>query len=285
LLSKSREVLFMAFSTTQLAASSPVLERSSISWRAIFAGAFISLLAYFILMALGLAIGGATLRGVISGDSSAQGLGIGSGIWLIVTAFISLYFGSYMAGRVSGLITSRVGGVQGLVITALFFGFLFTQVGAGIGALGSGLGSIVGKVGGAAGDMAQNPQVKSVIEKSLGSLNLKSPPDQVAQGVASRLIQGRDDDAKNFLASQAGISRPDADRRIAQARTDIQSTLHDVGVTAAKITTIAGWTIFGMLLIGALAGVYGGGGGARANLKRPLSEGDLRKLDQRSRAA
>ena len=260
------------------------LEHSSISWRAIFAGAFISLLAYLTLTSLGVAIGGASLRGVIAGGEGGQALGIGSGIWLVVTALISLYFGSYMASRVSGLITSRIGSVQGLVITSLFFGFLAMQIGAGLGAIGSGLGSVAGKAGGAASDLAQSPQAQSVVQKSLGDLNLKSSPTDVAQGLATRLAQGDEDGAKAYLANQAGISNAEADRRIAQARTELQSTARDVGTTAAKVTSIAGWTMFGMLFLGSIASLLGGGAGARANLKRPVSEGDVRNIEK-SKAA
>lgn len=260
------------------------VEHSSISWRAIFAGAFISMLAYFILTALGLAIGGASLRGVISGGEGGQALGIGSAIWLIITALASLYFGSYMASRVSGLITSRIGGTQGLVIASLFFGFLVMQIGAGIGALGSGVSSVVGMAGGAAGDLAQSQQVQGVLQKSLGGLNLKSPPAEVAQGVASRLAQGDNEGAKAYLANQAGISQAEADQKIAQARSELASTARDVGTTAAKVTSIAGWTIFGMLLLGSLAALFGGASGARANLKRPVSDSDVRNI-RKSKAA
>lgn len=254
------------------------LERSSISWRAIFAGAFISFIFYLILTSLGFAIGGSTLRGVVQGQGGGGGLSIGAGIWLVVSVFISLFFGSYLAGRVSGLVTSRVGGVQGVVVAALFFAFLISQVGAIVGAVGSGLGNVIGAAGTAASSASNNPQVQAVIQDRLGDLNLKSPPDQVAQGLATRLIRGDTIGARNYLASQAGISRAEADRRLTQLKTDFQTKVKDVGAATAKAVSIAGWTLFGVFLLGTGFSSLGGAAGVRRNLSRPVSAGDRRRL-------
>lgn len=260
------------------------VEHSSFNWRAVFAGAFIALLTYFILTALGLAIGGSSLEGVITGGDGLQSLGIGTAIWLVVSVLIALAVGSYFAARVSGLITSRVGGTQGLVITSLFFAFMMWQVSSGIGMLTSGVGSVFGAVGSAADNIARNPQVQDVVQRSLGDLNLQSPPEEVAQGVAIRLLRGQEEQAKSYLANQAGISEAQADRRLAQFRDQLQSTAQDVGQSVAQVASIAGWTIFGMLLLGSIAALLGGGAGARATLKRPLSRGDVKNIDK-TRAA
>jgi hypothetical protein len=260
------------------------LQRSSISWRAIFAGAFISLLFYVILTALGIAIGGAKLQGVVAGTSGGGGLTLASGLWLGISVLISLFAGCYLAGRASGLMPSRIGGIQGLVIAALFFGFLFMQVGSVIGSLGSGLGSVVGTVGNAAGGMAGNPQVQAVVQDRLGDLNLKSPPDQVAQGVASRLIRGDTQGAKNYLASQAGVSRAEVNRRVDQFNTDVQNTLKDIGTKTAKAASLAGWSLFGIVLVGSIFSYLGGLVGVGATLGRPMSRRDELRV-RRTRAA
>lgn len=254
------------------------LERSSINWRAIFAGFFISLMVYMILTSLGLAIGGSTLKGVVQGQGGGTGLSIGSGIWLVVSVFLSLFTGSYLAGRVSGLVTGRIGGTQGVVIAALFFAFMLSQVGALVGALGNGLGSVIGAAGSAASGASNNPQVQSVIQDRLGDLNLKSPPDQVAQGLGTRLIRGDTIGARNYLASQAGISRAEADRRLNQLKTDFQSKMKEVGASTAKAVSIAGWTLFGVFALGTGFSVLGGSAGARGNLSRPVSASDQRRM-------
>lgn len=254
------------------------LERSSISWRAIFAGFFISFMVYLILASLGLAIGGASLKGVVQGQGGGQGLTLGSGIWLVATALISLFIGSYLAGRVSGLVTSRIGGVQGFVVAALFFAFMISQVGAIVGTVGSGLGNVIGSAGTVAQSATTNPQVQAVIQDRLADLKLKSPPDQVAQGLASRLIRGDTTGARDYLAQQAGISRAQADRKINQFRTEFQDKMRDIGTATAKAVSIAGWTLFGVFLLGTIFGVLGGAAGARRNLSRPVSKSDQRRI-------
>jgi len=260
-----------------LAEATHALERSSISWRAIFAGVFISLLVYFILTFLGLAIGGSTLQGLIEGRESVAGLGIGTGIWIVLSCLISLFVGAYYAGRVSGLITIKIGRVQGLVISALFFGFLFSQLGAAVGSIGQGAGSMLKGIGSAAGDVSKNPQVQETVNKALGDLNLKSPPDEVAQGLTVRLLRGDTTGARNYLARQAGISQAEAQRRIDGFQQDFQNAARQAGSTAAKAVSIAGWTLFGTTLLGTLFAMLGGGIGTAANLKRPLSRTDEKR--------
>ncbi|MEW6055301.1 MAG: hypothetical protein AB1540_01695 [Bdellovibrionota bacterium] len=258
------------------------VQHSSINWRAIFAGTFVSLLVYSTLMALGVAIAGATLVGVINAEEGGTALSIGSGVWLIVSALVSLFVGSYLAGRVGGLIHTRIGTVQGLVISSLFFAFLLSQVGAGIGGLGRGVGSTIGALGGAAGDLSKNPQVQDTIERSLGDLNLKSPPDQVIQGVATRLLRGDETGARDYLARQAGLSPTEAQQRIDTFKNDFQNTAKDVGATAARVVSVAGWTLFGSLLLGSLFAALGGGAGARRNLNRPLGQKDEEVIDRKA---
>lgn len=253
------------------------MEHSTISWRAIFGGTFITLLFYFILMSLGLAIGGASLQAIIEGGTDGGALSIGSCVWLIVSALISLFVGSWFAGRVSGPVPQRIGAVQGMVISALFFGFLISQIGATVGLLGRGLESTV--------NLAQSPQVQDTVEKALGGLNLKAPPDQVLQGVATRLLRGDDEGAKRYLARQAGIGTNEATRRIKAMKTDIEKTVRDVGSKVAKATSVAGWTFFGAMFLGTVAAVFGGGGGAATNLRRPLSRGDQERFEERKRRA
>jgi hypothetical protein len=269
--------------TAQIIESERV-EISSVNWRAIFAGAFVALLVYGMFLGLGIAIGGAAAIGVIERGGSGQGLGIGSAIWMMISVLVSIFLGAYAAGRVSGLIAGRVGRVQGAVIAALFFGLLFSQVGSGIGMLGRGLGSAADVLGGAAGQGAQNPQVQQAVRAQLGNLNLKSPPEVVAQGLLTRIVGGDLPGARNYLAGEAGISPAEADQKIRQLSAQLTDTLRDAGAATARAVSAAGWTIFAALLLGSAAGVIGGGMGARASLARPAGKGD-RKAIRDSRAA
>lgn len=258
--------------------------RSVVSWRAIFAGAFISLLTYSILMSLGLAIGGASLVGVIEGEGGGQALGIGSGVWLVVSTLISLFVGSYLASRSAGMIPMRLGRVHGLVVCSLFFIFMLSQLGSGIGLIGRGVGSSVGAIGSAGGDLASNPQVQNMVEDQLGDLPLKASPEVVVKGLTSRMVRGDTEGAKNYLARQAGISPQEADTRIKGFQQRFEDTAQDVGTTAARTASIVGWTLFGALLLGALASMLGGGAGAKANQRQPVSGRDERNMSERKAA-
>jgi hypothetical protein len=45
-----------------------------------------------------------------------------------------------------------------------------------------------------------------------------------------------------------------------------------------------GWTLFGALVLGMLAGAFGGGAGAAANIRSPLDRLDQKALDRRQAA-
>jgi hypothetical protein len=251
---------------------------SSISWRAIFAGGLIALLTYTLLMTLGMAFGGANLQGVIQGEDTIQGLGVGAGIWLIVSVLISLFVGSYVSGRVGGLLSTRIGRIQGAVVSALFFGLLLTQLGAAIGALGRGVGSIVGSAGGAAVSSAQSSQVQDIIDDALEGTRLKAPPDTVARGLASRLLRGDTDGATAYFARQTGMSRAEAQTRMQDLKQKVTKAATDAGTAAAKGLKVVGWTLFGAILLGTLSALIGGGAGAQVNLRAPLGPLDRKAL-------
>jgi len=267
--------------TQRIEATSPY---GTVSWRAIFAGTFVSLLVYFALLSLGLAVGSGSLQNAAQGTGSAGGIGIGAGIWTAASIFISIFAGSFAAGRVGGDLPIRVGRIQGLVIAALFFTFVLSQLGTAIGLLGKGIGSTVSAVGGAAGEISQNTDVQDLMDQALGNLNLKSPPDVVAKGVASRLVQGNGNAAKNYLASQAGITPAQADAPIQALKPQMEQTLRRAGVETAKVVKTVGWVLFFSILLGALGGSSGGSLGAAYNLRKPISSAD-QKATSGNRAA
>lgn len=250
------------------------VSNSTVKWRAIFAGLFVSLMTYLILMSAGLALGGLNLVGVIQGRDSAQALGIGAGIWMVAAIMISLFTGAFAASRVSGLITNRIGRTQGVVIAALFFGVMLSQLGSAIGTLGRGVGDTIGAVGSAAGDLSKNPQVQDLVDDVIGDLNLRSSPEVVVSGVTRRLVRGDTQSAVNYLSREANITPEEANARLQHLQGDIKATATDVGTTAAHAIKVGGLTLFGALVLGMLSSLLGGGLGAGANLRKPLSRAD-----------
>jgi hypothetical protein len=249
--------------------------RPHISWRAIFAGAFVAVLVEMLLTTLGVAVGGIGLERVVQ-QGGGTGLSIGAGIWFIASAIIALGCGGYASARVSGLVPSRVGGVEGLVVSALLFVALFAGIGSGLGALGKGTGALLGSAGRGVTDVAGNEQVQSVVQGALGDMNLRSDPTQVAQGVASRLLSGDEQGAVNYLAAQAGIQPTEARIRMQQMRADLTSAAKGVGQSMARGVQLAGWTMFLTILLGSAAGLLGGALGARRNFRQPMSDTDWR---------
>jgi hypothetical protein len=245
-----------------------------ISFRSIVAGLLIAAFCMLGLLGLGLAFGGIGM----DQDTSAKSAGIFTGVWFLVSALLSIFVGSYFAARISKFRTGRIGSAQGLVIAALFLGFFLYQTVSAIGSLGSAAGSIVGKSGTmiaqGAQQASQNDQVSNAVssmaEDTLGNLNLKQDPTVVARGVGTRLYRGDTEGAKNYLAMQAGISPLEADARINQAKANIDKFVADTKEATGTALRSAGWSLFLLVILGALSAVGGGALGSVANFRKPL---------------
>ena len=247
-----------------------------ISWRSIAAGVLVSLFTMLGLLGLGMAMGGVGL----DEDTSAQAAGVFSGIWFIASVIISLFVGSYFAARMSKFQTARIGSAQGVVIASLLIGFMVFQSVSMVGAIGSKVGTVIGKSVGIAAkgaqEASQSPGISSAVnnlsEEALAELNLKSEPSVVAQSVATRLINGNPESAKNYLAAQAGITPAEADTRIAQLKVEVDRRVEDAKVAAGNALQSAGWTLFFLVILGSASAIGGGALGSRANFRHPLSQ-------------
>jgi len=243
-----------------------------LSWRSIIAGLVISLLFYGIMMSLGLGIGGQSLSGVIQHARGGQGLSVGAGFWLVLSNIVAVFVGAYFASRITHFFSKDRGGAQGLVVAGAFFALMVLQAGMAIGAVGSGVGSAMSSMGGAVSDVAGQPGMDKFLDQTFKNLNLKSDPKTVAAGLSSHLVRGDQDGAYKYLAQQAGISEQEAKSRIDAVANDIQASAKDAGVKAAKVASGIGWTVFTILLLGSLAGYFGGYSGAGRNVRKPLLE-------------
>lgn len=245
-----------------------------VSWRSVLAGFLVSMFFLAILLSLGMAFGGIGL----SDGTTAQRAGIFTGVWFVISTLISLFAGSYFAARISKFHTGRIGSAQGLVIAALFFGVLLFQTMAAIGwagrTAGVALGGTAAAVSAGAGAAANsdNPAVNTIVQSAVSDLDLKSDPQAVIAGVGSRMVRGDVDGAKNYLASQAGITPAEADRRLSALRAQVDQAVVQAREATAKGLQATGWTLFITMVIGALAAVFGGATGSIANVRRPIAE-------------
>ena len=132
------------------------------------------------------------------------------------------------------------------------------EIGSAIGLVGKEVES----VGQAAGTATTGAQT------SLGNLDLKSPPSDVAKNISARLLQGDTVGARSYLADQAGISPTEADQRLQDFKNQAQTTARNVGGTAAGAVSVAAWAVFGVLFLGNAIAVLGGGMGTIAENRR-----------------
>src|SRR4051812_30573732 len=72
-----------------------------VSWGAIFAGLFVTIVLQIMLTLLGVAVGLAQVE-PLQGETPTKGLAIGSGIWVLVSSLISIWVGACVSGRLSG---------------------------------------------------------------------------------------------------------------------------------------------------------------------------------------
>lgn len=244
-----------------------------ISWRSIIAGLLVAFLVDATLMALGLAIGGVSLSGGI--EASAASAGLMTGAWFLISAIVSLFAGGYFAARVSNFSTPMIGSAQGLVIAGLFFALFLWQatevVGWATRLAGSAVATTTAAASGGAAALSQSEIARTAIDDAVGDLELRSSPETVISGVATRLIRGDAQSAKVYLARQANISPAEADRRINEANAQVAAAGRQVREGAAKALQATGWSLFVGMLLGAAAAIGGGAVGSRLNERKPLA--------------
>src|SRR5262245_9676498 len=114
-----------------------------VSWGAIFAGFFVTIVVQIMLTLLGAAVGIASLE-PFREPHSGQKVAIASGIWLLVSGLISIWVGACVAGRLCGGPRRADGLIHGIVTwsvsTCATLALLATTVGAVIGGTAALLG-------------------------------------------------------------------------------------------------------------------------------------------------
>lgn len=114
-----------------------------VSWGAIFAGFFVTIVIQLTLTLLGAAVGIASLE-PFREPHSGQKVAIASGIWLLVSGLISIWVGACVAGRLCGGPRRADGLIHGIVTwsvsTCATLALLATTIGTVIGGTASLLG-------------------------------------------------------------------------------------------------------------------------------------------------
>ena len=114
-----------------------------VSWGAIFAGFFVTMVIQLMLTLLGAAVGTASLE-PFREPHSGQKVAIASGIWLLASGLISIWVGACVAGRLCGGPQRADGLIHGIVAwsvsTCATLALLATTLGAAIGGTAALLG-------------------------------------------------------------------------------------------------------------------------------------------------
>jgi len=241
-----------------------------ISWRSIIGGLVVGFFIYVILTALGVGIGGSSFMET-PGTGFSRQAGTWASLWLMLSAGLSLFGAGYFAARVSRYITPRVGSAQGLVIASLFFGVLLFQVGSLLGWAGRALGTAAATQSALGVSAMQSSAVQDVIEDALGDLDLRSPAGTVVGGLFSRLMRGDVESARAYLAYQTRQTPDEVQSRFDDLRGQFQAAQVRAAEMGRQAVKTAGYGLFFIFLVGAVASVAGGALGSRQNVRKPFA--------------
>lgn len=209
--------------TTEVETSVP----KRVSWGAIFAGTFISLVVLITLGLLGMAIGLGFTNPAERGE--LKGFGIWSGIWWFIVFLISLFIGGWVAGRLSGVdrrIDAMLHGAVTWAVSILVIFFLLTTT----------LGKVIG------GTM-------STLTQSLATA--------AAPAIQERAYDGEDGTATTPTTPGA-TDQSNIDQ---QARETGRQAVEKAKQVAEPAANVAAWTAFFSFLVLALACVAAAFGG------------------------
>lgn len=240
----------------------------ALSWRSIVAGLLVSLFVFAVLMSLGIAIGGVSL----TDGASLKNSGIMGGLWVGFSILVSLFTGGYLASRISHFASPLVGLAQGAVVASLFMGVVFWQ----LAGFTSWVASAAGQAVGSAANVVDNFSFSDAVEENLVGVEFKGDGAAVMAGVTARLVQGQPEAAKNYLARNSTLTRPQIDTQINAAQAQVQQAMTDARIATANALKVTGWSLFATLIVSMIGALFGGILGSEINQKIPIENADLR---------
>lgn len=255
------------------------------AWGAIFAGTFVAIATQILLVALGTAIGAATVDPTTEANP-AQGVGIFAGIWWLVTGLISLFLGGLVTAWLAGFPRWIDGMLHGLVMWALTLAlsaYLVTTSASTL--LGGAMSTMQSAMQSPAtqnltdessleqlqqraqsmfgGSQQLDPQSRQVIQRHIPDPQ-NATPDQrdravselmVAQNLPQNEAQQK---VQTYVSGQQGSVLGSPEQTPGEVR--------EAGEKAANaVTSAATWTFFALLL-GLAAAAVGGAVGRPKNL-------------------
>lgn len=267
-----------------------------VSWGAVLAGVILVLIIQVLLSLLGVGIGASTIDP--TGETPmASSLGIGAGIWWVLSTLIAIFAGGWVAGRLAGMPNRTDGILHGLVTWGLAMLLMIYLLTTTVSSLIGGAFSVVGSAMQTAGQMASqgaqtvaNGSQSGPAQGVVGDLQrqvgdwMKQARTQV-EGTTQQVQQvARDDDTRaliqkvvtsgpdslnqqdreraiTVISDNTGVSRPDAERKLAewqQTYQDAQQRARQAAeATADAVSQASLWSALALLL-GAIVAAVGG---------------------------
>jgi hypothetical protein len=257
---------------------------NKVSWGAIFAGVVVALVVQVLLTLLGAGIGIATLDPGTSDNPEATTFSIVAGIWYVLSGIVAAFVGGYIAARMSGKTLPTTGAFHGLttwaLTTLLVLYFLTSTVGMIVGGAFSGIASAVGglseTVAQTAAPIVAEANPLEAIEAQVRSTGTDPEAlNNAAINAMRALIRGDEADANaarqnaaQALATARGIPLEQATQQVTQMEQQYHQAVEQAKQQAAEAADIAASVIsssallaFASLVLGAIAGWFGGRSG------------------------
>jgi hypothetical protein len=282
---------YSAYDETHLPTTARVGSRrtySRMSWGSVLAGAVVAGASMILLSLLGVAFGAGGLRFTETTGSEMAGYGLGAGIWTAINMILSMGFGAYVAARLSGThshLDAELHGITVWAVAILLITVLLAQaVGAILGTVASTAGtaasSAVSGAGSLASGVAQQVSPKGLVDQLEDTLTSSGDPTQMTRAqitseiatlAGRRIVNGSLTDQERdrlttLVAAQAGISKEEAARRVAQMEQNAVTALANAEQQARKAAETAAHgaasgakALFSALLLslaGALVGAW-----------------------------
>lgn len=278
----SRQEENYAYSTASDDAHTILLHK--VSWGAIFAGVVVALVMQVLLTMLGAGIGIATLDPGTGDNPEASAFSIAAGIWYVLSGIVAAFVGGYIAARMSGKTLPTTGAFHGLttwaLTTLLVLHFLTSTVGMIVGGAFSGIASAVGGLSETVAETAvpivaeANPL--DAIEAQVRATG--TDPEALNNAAISAmraLIMGNEADANTArqnaaqaLATARGIPLERAKQQVTQMEQQYNQAVEqakqqatEAADTTASVVSTGALLAFASLVLGAIAGWFGGRSG------------------------
>jgi hypothetical protein len=263
-----------------------------VAWGAIFAGVVVALVVQVLLTMLGAGLGIATLDPGTADNPAASTFSITAGIWFVVAGIIAAFAGGYIAARMSGRTVPTTGALHGLTTwaftTLVVLYLLSTAVGGLVGGAFSGVASLVGGAGQtvaqAAGPMLAEANPLEAIENQVRATGTDPEAlNTAAVNALRQLVTGDGSDEAREQAAQAlaqarDIPLDQAREQVTQIEQQYRDTVSqaqqaatEAADRAASVISTGALAAFVALVLGAMAGWFGG----RSGVVHPVFAGGV----------